>query len=234
MALYGFSFALAVTSEILPADFVSICPDGSQAVAYPESFTFSGATVDAGFSQISGESRERGLPDNQFSGLIQRFNIGDVAVFRIDLPSTGTYDIQFAAGDQQYGGSSHIRVYDDTTEIINISNGFTSAGDFIDATGATHAQADFDANATAVQHTFTSTTMLVEIGSTSSSGNATKLAWVSATSVGGGGGGNTAPVIDNIDGDNEVRAGQQNVVITGTNIENATSATLGGEPLTIV
>lgn len=43
-----------------------------------------------------------------------------------------------------------------------------------------------------------------------------------------------APIIDNIDGDNEVRAGQQNVVITGTDIENATSVTLGGESLTIV
>jgi hypothetical protein len=42
------------------------------------------------------------------------------------------------------------------------------------------------------------------------------------------------PSIDNIDGDNEVRAGQQNVVITGTAIENATSVTLGGETLTIV
>jgi len=47
-------------------------------------------------------------------------------------------------------------------------------------------------------------------------------------------GGSSAPSIDNIDGDNEVRAGQQNVVITGTNIENATSVTLGGETLTIV
>ncbi len=44
----------------------------------------------------------------------------------------------------------------------------------------------------------------------------------------------TGPSIDNIDGDNEVRAGQQNVVITGSNIENATSVTLGGEALTIV
>ena len=44
----------------------------------------------------------------------------------------------------------------------------------------------------------------------------------------------TGPSIDNIDGDNEVRAGQQNVVITGTNIENATSVVLGGEALTIV
>jgi len=47
-------------------------------------------------------------------------------------------------------------------------------------------------------------------------------------------GSSTGPSIDDIDGDNEVRAGQQSVVITGTNIENATSVTLGGEPLTIV
>ena len=44
----------------------------------------------------------------------------------------------------------------------------------------------------------------------------------------------TGPSIDDIDGDNEVRAGQQNVVITGTNIENATSVTLGGQNLPIV
>ena len=62
----------------------------------------------------------------------------------------------------------------------------------------------------------------------------TGLEIVAAGSGGGGGGGNTGPSIDNIDGDNEVSAGQQNVVITGTNIENATSATLGGAALTIV
>jgi len=44
----------------------------------------------------------------------------------------------------------------------------------------------------------------------------------------------TGPSIDDIDGDNEVRAGQQNVVITGTNIENATSVTLGGQNMPIV
>ncbi len=44
----------------------------------------------------------------------------------------------------------------------------------------------------------------------------------------------TGPSIDDIDGDNEVRAGQQNVVITGTDIENATSVTLGGQNLPIV
>ena len=43
----------------------------------------------------------------------------------------------------------------------------------------------------------------------------------------------TGPSIDNIDGDNEVRAGQQNVVITGTDLGAATAATLGNENLTI-
>jgi hypothetical protein len=44
----------------------------------------------------------------------------------------------------------------------------------------------------------------------------------------------TGPSITNIDGDNAVQIGQNNVVITGTNIASATSVTISGKSLPIV
>ncbi len=109
------------------------------------------------------------------------------------------------------------------TTYSNVSNGFGS---------------EFTENSTQSISTYTKAVDSGSVGATEVTSSAAS-SWFASLGVlspasGGSGGGNTGPSIDNIDGDNEVIAGQQNVVITGTNIENATSATLGGEALTIV
>lgn len=132
-----------------------------------------GATYGFTSANASAADSNAGL-DRRLAGTGRTLN-GTPKVFRIDLPTAGTYRIYLALGD-----SSASRVYqylqvrdgDDTTARLTLdyttgSNG-TSTGQWYDASGTLRTSASAWASSNAyVDVTFTGTTAYVHLGMTS-------------------------------------------------------------------
>lgn len=82
--------------------------------------------------------------------------------FQIDLPSTGTYVIHMAAGDQGGGGtnSSNIEFKDGSTSLFNVTFDPPSAN-FWDATGASYNYLNWPGSEVGVSKVFATTTLNV-------------------------------------------------------------------------
>ncbi|HTG95720.1 MAG TPA: hypothetical protein VL866_24170 [Pyrinomonadaceae bacterium] len=92
-------------------------------------------------------------------------------VFRLDLPTAGTYRVGLAIGDFSASARSYIEVRDNNTPFITFSPIDTNAGEFADATGTIHTAANWPANNTTVEHVFTSTILRIAINGTFDSGD---------------------------------------------------------------
>ena len=139
-------------------------------------------------------ARDRGTSDGpKFAGVNKTVNNGTQETFRVDLPSTGEYDIRIAAGDWQYSTTyQYIQILDDATVITTIDDSDGLAGnDFHDAAGNERNPTDWNSNNVKVTHTFTSTILRIKIGTPSDlgTGSESRLAHLQITSVDGGGGG---------------------------------------------
>lgn len=123
-------------------------------------------------NQASPGTRDRSSTvDVRLAGINQVANQGGgISRFRVDLPGPGIYDIRFAVGDMGYGQTNFVRVYDNTTQFININGVNTNPGEFVDASGAKRSTTGWGPNNIAVRRTFTSSTFFIEIGDPAQAG----------------------------------------------------------------
>lgn len=103
------------------------------------------------------------------------FSTNDVATFRIDLPSAGSYDIYLAIGDQASQHTNQtVELFDTTSSLsLIVSNGDTLAADkYFDATGVLRtSSADWTTNNAKLTKTFATTILRVSIGPNGRGGN---------------------------------------------------------------
>lgn len=86
----------------------------------------------------------------------------DTDDFRIDLPSTGDYNVGIAAGDANYAQEVNWELFDNTSSLGTLTTGSTSAGErFKDATNTEYTDSTWPTSQTLVTKTFTSTIMKV-------------------------------------------------------------------------
>lgn len=111
--------------------------------------------------------------DARFAGMNFVLNgVQDSGVFRVDLPASGQRDIRLSMGDAGSAMSnSMFSLWDDTSLISRVGEfGTSSNTQFVDATGVARSPStDWIANNAAVTRTFTSTTFLLKIGSSTAS-----------------------------------------------------------------
>jgi len=161
--------------------------------AYPHTYS-NGAT--AGWEQTSTDgTRDRGnTVDPKLAGQ-NRANSTDVfREFRVDLPSTGSYDIRAAVGDLSFGYATnrvnpYASIKDTTTTLFTIVAGDTSiaAGEFYDATGVKRTSAANWVSANAAKNlTFSTTIFRLRIEAPTAL-DYSPLAHVQVTTAGGGG-----------------------------------------------
>lgn len=97
--------------------------------------------------------------DRRLAGIA--INSGVAPVFRVDLPSAGTYDIRLAAGDAGNPATVSATVLDGATSRIAVGPTAVSAGHFIDAVGTDLTAAAWPGSNAAVSITMTGTILNV-------------------------------------------------------------------------
>lgn len=103
-------------------------------------------------------------PTNKNLAGINYNNTGSNSDFRIDLPSAGNYTITIALGDYSFGQTNTgAKLYDNTTLLATIGPTNTSAGHFLDATGADITDATYPG--ASITKTFATTTFIIRLPS---------------------------------------------------------------------
>ena len=142
----------------------------SATALYPQTNTIGGESITWGVTTLTGtECRDRyDTNDVRLAGMWFKANAtAGVQIFRVDLPATGTYSINIAAGDPQYASNANtFRILDNTTSKIFVDAVATTSGQFLDATGTPYTNATWPTSNTAVDVTFATTTCFIELGTT--------------------------------------------------------------------
>lgn len=122
---------------------------------------------ESGFS--AGNTRDRNaVVDRRLAGI--NFDTTTVnAVFRLDLPSAGTYEIRLALGDASTSLYKGGLVKDDTTTVITIANGSSgSAAEYYDASDTLRTYLTWPGSNSAQSVNFSSTILRYAMGATAS------------------------------------------------------------------
>lgn len=134
--------------------------------------------------------RNSGL-DRRLAGI----NYGNGAthsVFRVDLPSAGSYTIHLAIGDP--GGTTGTMtclIVDNATPVISLTSVALAANVSIDATGTSYSYANWPASETGVTVSFASTILLLDLHEDSNAFHV--LQHLRIVTAGGGGATNWGP-----------------------------------------
>lgn len=113
-------------------------------------------------SSYLGRDRNSGI-DARLAGV--NANADVVADFRIDLPSSGNYNIGLGAGDANYANNVAWDLYDTTSSLGSLSTGTTSAANkFKDATNTEYSAAAWPGSQTLVTKTFATTICRLKAG----------------------------------------------------------------------
>lgn len=142
--------------------------------------------VTVGWETANNSGRNRNASnDPRLAGF--QFSAADLSIskFRIDLPSTGSYSINLAAGDGSYSATTKVEFFDGTTSLGVACNGSTGgANKFFDAAGNIWTAAAWVSSNVAVTDTFATTIFRAAVGNGS---NACAIAHLFIQSSGGGG-----------------------------------------------
>lgn len=100
------------------------------------------------------------------AGIAFVHNNGMQAVFRIDLPTPGTYNINLAIGDAESGRiNGYVKIMDSGTVVAEFPDVDTSAGTFVDATGVIRmSPEEWVSSNASITHTFTGSILTVVVG----------------------------------------------------------------------
>lgn len=137
-----------------PTNYTSDITQGSN--NYPTT-TPQGVNVgwESGGAQISTRDRNSSL-DPRIAGLAFTFG-GTGSTYRIDLPSSGSYQVGLGAGDPAAGQIVDIDLYDTNTKLVTLSSGSISAGTVNDATNTNYSDAAWPGSQAMVTQTFSTT-----------------------------------------------------------------------------
>lgn len=124
----------------------------------------------------------------RFAGINKRDNTGTQNTWTLTLPEAGTWEIRAAFGDATNTASAtYAYFYDDASlisSIVGATASPTTANYYLDATGATLANASWDSGNTPIIHNFSSTTFRLRIGAPTNAGGESRLAHLSIKKVG--------------------------------------------------
>ncbi len=129
--------------------------------------TSSPAVLTCGGSTIAGIDRNASL-DPRLAG-VNYIGPGACAVFRLDLPAPGDYQIQLAFGDANTAFTDFVGTFfDDASSLFSVTAGASlMAGEFIDATGVTRTTpTDWVNNQVTKTLTFATSTLYFKMGGT--------------------------------------------------------------------
>jgi len=185
MSNFGFNFRSSLGYVTDGANDAFSDPNGSD--TYPTTETIGGESIVFGMTQRGNSQRSR----DRNSGIDVRLaghygsanNATTISIFRVDLPATGNYDITLGANDASYASTCYLKLLDNTTEIIHHSAVSVASGSAMDANGNVYTHANWPSSNTPINHTFTSTTLFIEIGDTGGSAGDTSLSHLHITSI---------------------------------------------------
>lgn len=178
----GFNFRASLSYVTDPADTQFV---DDVAGSYPT--TANGATFGWVSGFISGKGRDRNSGvDPRLAGIQFEPNAaGQGAIFRVDLPNSGDYEIRLALGDAGAGQTGQfIEVFDDATSKFSLGTLTTASGEFADATGTLYTTAAWPGSNSAVTHSFASTICRFVLGGSGGGGINATIAHFSLVEVG--------------------------------------------------
>lgn len=139
---------------------------GLQGIVYPTPVSGTNMGWD---NATSGTRDSSTVPPAPFAGH-HRNEAANLATFRIDLPSAGTYTIRLASGSYTGGfGTNKIEIFDNVTSKLTINASTSGADKYLDANYNSNTtertSANWAANNQSVDIAFASTTFLLKVGS---------------------------------------------------------------------
>lgn len=163
------------------------------ATAYPTTRTVNGESVTFGWETApTGTAKDRSTAAQyapELSGVNQEPGLAGPPVFRVDLPTAGTYSINVGAGDASFANYANFQVVDNATTLITGGPTSISAGTFMDATGVVRTSGtDWHANNAASSQTFASTICRLQMPYTATGAQSSVIAYFALTPAGGGSG----------------------------------------------
>lgn len=140
--------------------------------SYPTVRTVSGVSVTFGWQPLPSvlyQADYRTDVDPRLAGTNCHLNTGTPAVFRIDVPATGRYDIEIAAGDIQFAQQHRITVESGTTQLLSL-DGETLSHFFFTAQGQKLDNGTWASDPAPLRVNLTSTFLTVSLGGTAGGG----------------------------------------------------------------
>jgi len=165
----------------LTSDYVTDGTDETYCIGDSYPTTRGGVTfgfVSGTVGTFGGRNRSTGV-DVRLAGMNYDGNSStNQAIFRLDLASTGKYEIRLALGDAVYSQAyQYIQLKDDTTAITTIDKSAgSSAGYFYDAEGTSFSAANWPSSNVAIEHTFTSTKLFFVLGAPTAESDVSSIA----------------------------------------------------------
>jgi hypothetical protein len=124
--------------------------------------------------------------DRRLAGVIFSSNDAAPGVFRVDLPSTGDYDVYAAFGDTNTTNyPQHCEIRENTTAFVTITDASLAQDEYYDGTNVKRSEANWPANNAATSRTFSSTILRLAVG-TQNASSASRVAHLRVVSTGGG------------------------------------------------
>ena len=166
-AAFDFRATATFVSDPAYATYQLVNSSGVPAETYPTTRTVNGASVrfgwESGTSNLGGGRDRSSSVDPRLAGVNQvPAAKTNNAVWRLDLPAAGTYDVDLALGDATTAQVQNMEVQDGTTAVISIANVATTSGTFLDATGTARSPAaNWVANHATRRISFSTTTLRV-------------------------------------------------------------------------
>lgn len=113
-------------------------------------------------SNVRGRDRSSGN-DRRLAGMC--FNDGGDVTYRIDLPSSGDYNVGIAAGDAFYASNVVWDLFDTSSSLGSLTTGTTSAAQrFKDATNTEYTEATWPSSQALASKTFATTILRISNG----------------------------------------------------------------------
>ena len=210
-----FRATVGFVTDVSPNDFAGL------GTTYPHT-SAQGNTVGWESATANLESRDRTTGNiAQLAGINFQPNSGVLQpIFRINLPSAGSYIIRAAFGDASSAQTQYISIFDTASLITSLSAVATSGNSFADANGTVWAAAAWPSLNTTLTATFATTICRVKIGGGNAGANSTTIAYfyIESAAVAPSNGLNPTPFAKPGVGPNPARVGRQFAFMGSTKI----------------
>lgn len=184
--------------------------------AYPTTRTVGGESVTFGWETVvtaNGRDRSAAAPyAPELSGVtfLGPSDTPTSLVFRVDLPATGSYAINIAAGDQAGASKAFFEVDDTSTSVLAFGPTVVAGGSFMDAAGTARTGSDWQANNVPATETFATTIFRLKVNKATV--NESPISHLTLTESGAG----VVPTVSSVNGGAAVVEGATNVAVVGT------------------